>query len=81
MPCAVPCNIVRCSERCELVLSCGHQCSSVSGELCPPTAFCQVCASDRLIGMVVDFIMAKTYNDIDLDSDPVVVPACVQLMS
>lgn len=26
MPCAAPCNWVPCSKRCEILLSCGHQC-------------------------------------------------------
>jgi hypothetical protein len=31
--------------------------------------------------MVVDYIMSETYKDLDLDADPVVVPACGHLMS
>ncbi len=81
MPCAVPCSILPCSERCEQVLGCGHRCPSVCGEHCPPAAFCQVCASDSVKDMVVDYIMSETYRDIDLDVEPVVVPACGHLMS
>ena len=58
------------------MLSCGHQCPSVCGEKCPPTEYCQICASETIKGVMVDYILQATYGDIDLDEDPVIVPSC-----
>lgn len=81
MPCAVPCDILPCSLRCEEHLACGHQCPSVCGESCPSTAFCQQCASTTVKQTYVDFgslvaVGTLTYQGIDLDETPVIVPAC-----
>jgi len=76
MPCAVPCNINPCSKRCDWQLDCGHQCPSVCGEACPPTGFCQECAEPALLNRQVDLITLETYAEIDLDSDPIIVPKC-----
>lgn len=81
MPCAVPCDILPCSLRCEEDLACGHQCPSVCGESCPSTEFCQQCASTTVKQTHVDFgsliaIGSLTYQESDLDETPIIVPAC-----
>ena len=81
MPCAVPCDILPCSERCHERLSCGHRCPSICGEKCPLSDHCQVCGSEAVKGIMVDYILQSTYDDIDLDEDPVIVPSCGHLMA
>lgn len=76
MPCAAPCDHIPCTLRCEERLSCGHQCPSVCGEICPPSEFCQKCASPELKGRVVDFILAETYAEINLNENPCIFPRC-----
>lgn len=76
MPCAVPCNIIPCSERCDKWLDCGHQCPSVCGETCPRTNFCQVCAGEQVLNRQVDLITLETYREIDIDTEPIIVPTC-----
>ncbi|GKU06754.1 unnamed protein product [Fusarium langsethiae] len=75
-PCAAPCNWVPCSLRCDKFLDCGHQCPSLCGEVCPPSKFCQVCATDDIKSLCVDFIMLTEYRDIDLNEEPCVFPNC-----
>ena len=81
MPCAVPCDILPCSKRYGETLSCGYQCLSVCGEKCPPTEYCQICASESVKGTVVDYILQATYGNVELDEDPVIVPSCRHLMA
>lgn len=83
MPCAVPCNWIPCSRRCEKRLSCGHQCVTVCGEICPSSDFCQICCKAELKETEVDWISFEKYGDVDLDQDPCVIPQCghVLLMS
>ena len=81
MPCAVPCEILPCSARCGENLSCGHRCPSICGEKCPTSDFCQTCAPEKVKNTVVDFIMQDTYADINLDSDPIIVPSCGHLLT
>ncbi len=40
LPCAIPCDLLPCSERCPKTLKCGHQCPSICGEIveAPSTA-------------------------------------------
>ncbi|KAL4911007.1 AAA domain-containing protein [Aspergillus multicolor] len=76
MPCAAPCDHIPCSLRCEKMLSCGHQCPSVCGEICPSSAFCQVCCTDEVKEMVVDFIMGEQYREVDLTENPCIFPKC-----
>lgn len=76
MPCAAPCDHIPCTLRCEERLSCGHQCPSICGEVCPPSEFCQKCASPETKERVVDFILAETYAEIDLDENPCIFPRC-----
>lgn len=76
MPCAVPCDILPCSKRCEQQLPCEHQCPSVCGERCPDVKFCQQCASPEILDTVVDMVCLETYKEIELDSDPVIFLSC-----
>ncbi|ODM20268.1 hypothetical protein SI65_03321 [Aspergillus cristatus] len=76
MPCAAPCDHIPCTLRCEERLSCGHQCPSVCGEVCPASEFCQKCASPEIKERVVDFILAETYAEINLDENPCIFPRC-----
>lgn len=76
MPCAVPCEINPCSERCQKTLDCGHQCPSPCGERCPSSRFCQVCGSDDVTSREVDLITFEPYSDINLDINPIIVPTC-----
>lgn len=76
LPCAIPCDLLPCSKRCVEVLSCGHQCPSICGEVCPNARFCQTCASSSVKEMVVDFIMLSAFEEIDLDETPCIVPSC-----
>lgn len=76
MPCSAPCDWLPCNERCTKVLTCGHQCPSLDGELCPTVKFCQICAPDDVKAMQADLVMFETYGETDLDEDPVVIPSC-----
>ncbi|KAI0380866.1 hypothetical protein F5Y04DRAFT_93270 [Hypomontagnella monticulosa] len=76
MPCAAPCDWVPCSKRCEKILGCGHQCPSVCGEVCPDARFCQICCSEDIKSVMVDFIMGAEYREIDLNEDPCIFPDC-----
>ena len=42
--------------------------------------YCQLCASESIKGIIVDYILQATYGDADLDEDPVIVPSCCHLM-
>lgn len=64
MPCAAPCDHVPCSLRCEKMLSCGHQCPSVCGEVCPLDKFCQSCGSEDVKDTLVDLIVGETYKEV-----------------
>ncbi|CAG1989517.1 unnamed protein product [Fusarium graminearum] len=75
-PCAAPCNWVPCSLRCDKLLDCGHQCPSLCGEVCPTSALCQVCATDEIKSVCVDFIMMAEYRDVDLNEEPCIFPSC-----
>jgi len=81
LPCAVPCNLLPCSERCMKTLNCGHQCPSICGERCSDPRFCQICAAPKEAEAMVDFIECTTYREVDLDKDPIIIPACGHLMT
>lgn len=81
LPCAVPCNKLPCSKRCEKVLDCGHQCPSVCGETCPSTDYCQRCCSESTRDIVVDHILGSTFGETDLDEDPCLLPDCGHLVA
>ena len=75
MPCGVPCTKLPCNRRCIRLLPCGHRCPSVCGETCPES-HCVECCSDDVRGQVVDFIENKTFGELDLDQNPVIVLTC-----
>lgn len=81
LPCAVPCDLLPCSERCAKMLSCGHRCPSVCGEACPNIQYCQLCAESAVKGMVVDFILSSTFEEVDLDESPCIIPSCGHLLT
>ncbi|KAH8663361.1 hypothetical protein BGZ60DRAFT_489915 [Tricladium varicosporioides] len=81
LPCAVPCDLLPCSERCAEILACGHRCPSICGELCPGVAYCQICAHPKIKGMVVDFILSSTFQEVDLDVDPCIIPSCGHILT
>ena len=81
LPCAVPCDLVPCSLRCSKRLSCGHQCPSACGEICPESKYCQQCANDPVKEMMVDYIMGTTYAETNLDENPCIVPSCGHILT
>ncbi|KAF8433609.1 hypothetical protein BGX38DRAFT_1136480 [Terfezia claveryi] len=76
MPCSAPCDMLPCSKRCERILRCGHRCPSVCGERCPDVRFCQKCAKPEILANVVDMVSMEKYNDIELDTNPVIFLSC-----
>lgn len=81
LPCAVPCDLLPCSKRCSLTLSCGHQCPSVCGEICPEAQHCQKCADGSVKNMMVDYIMGFSYTEIDPDEIPCIIPSCGHILT
>lgn len=81
LPCAVPCDLLPCSKRCPIVLSCGHQCPSVCGEICPDVQYCQKCANKSVKDMMVDYIMGSSYGELDLDESPCIIPSCGHILT
>ena len=81
LPCAVPCDLLPCSQRCSLTLDCGHQCPSVCGEICPKVQHCQQCADESVKSSMVDFIMGLSYAEIDLDDSPCLIPSCGHILT
>jgi hypothetical protein len=77
MPCAAPCELLPCDERCDEILKCGHRCPSLCGEICPAADFCQLCCStERKEDTGVDMIEFAPYSSIDLDESPILVLSC-----
>ena len=81
LPCAVPCDLLPCSERCAKMLACGHQCPSICREICPDVTYCQICAHPTIKGMVVDFILSSTFEEVDLNESPCIVPSCGHILT
>ena len=81
LPCAVPCDLLPCSERCAKMLDCGHRCPSICGEVCPAVAYCQICAHPTIKGVVVDFILSSTFEEVDLDESPCIIPSCGHILT
>ncbi|KAI9884084.1 MAG: hypothetical protein M1823_004133 [Watsoniomyces obsoletus] len=78
------CNIIKDGKIVEQnhgPCQCGHQCPSICGETCPDSKYCQVCATDAIKGMTVDYIMQETYGEVNLEEDPIIVPSCGHLMT
>jgi hypothetical protein len=63
------------------MLACGHRCPSICGEVCPRVTYCQICADPTVKGIVVDFILSSTFEEIDLDESPCVVPSCGHILT
>ncbi|KAK6358043.1 hypothetical protein TWF730_007397 [Orbilia blumenaviensis] len=76
MPCSVPCAKLPCNKRCEKRLKCKHRCPSVCGEKCPPVKYCQECATTEIKNQRVDLISLESYEDVDLNQDPIIVLRC-----
>ncbi|KAF2181106.1 hypothetical protein K469DRAFT_792961 [Zopfia rhizophila CBS 207.26] len=49
----------------------GH---SLCGEICPDAKHCRVCCDDFIKSMAVEFLEVKSYQEVDLDEDPIIVP-------
>lgn len=81
LPCAVPCNKLPCSKRCERTLACDHQCPSVCGEGCPSPDYCQICCPGETRDIVVDYLLGSTFGATNLDKDPCIVPDCGHLVT
>lgn len=81
LPCAVPCDVMPCSKRCEKLLKCGHQCPSVCGEQCPSEAYCQKCSTDDTKQKIIDYTEFAQYGDMDMDHDPCYVLPCGHILS
>lgn len=81
LPCAVPCDLLPCSVRCPKMLSCGHQCPSICGEICPSVRHCQICADPSIKQTVVDFILSSTFEEINLDVEPCIIPSCGHILT
>ena len=63
------------------MLSCGHRCPSVCGETCPDPRYCQMCAEPKIKEMIVDFILSSTFEEIDLDESPCIIPPCGHILT
>jgi len=63
-------------QRCQKKISCGHQCPSVCGEVCPTSSYCLQCCDDETKDHVVDVITLTAYKDHDVDADPIAVLPC-----
>ncbi|KAI0338622.1 hypothetical protein BDW22DRAFT_1362689 [Trametopsis cervina] len=66
--CGSICARLPCDEPCQNKLDCGHPCPSVCGEDCNLQT-CVMCLSEDEKQDIVDFIMQRTLNDIDISSD------------
>lgn len=77
MPCSAPCDRLPCNKRCTKDLSCGHQCPSLCGEVCPelPDWYCQRCGSQIYKKPDLDN-STTSYVDLDLDESPILVLDC-----
>ncbi|KAJ2975951.1 hypothetical protein NQ176_g5227 [Zarea fungicola] len=73
MPCSAPCSRLPCDERCTKLLTCGHRCPSICGEICPED-LCKDCGKAQ--DARVDLLEMKMYAEIDIDQSPIVVLGC-----
>ncbi|TBU41804.1 hypothetical protein BD309DRAFT_964525 [Dichomitus squalens] len=65
--CGSICSRLPCDEPCMNLLKCGHLCPSVCGEPCTSQK-CVVCLSADGRADIVDFIMQRRLEDVDLSS-------------
>ncbi|KAE9990199.1 hypothetical protein EG327_001711 [Venturia inaequalis] len=50
---------------------------SICGEVCPSAKYCQVCTTDEAVkATTVDFIEMSSYEEVDLNLAPIIVPPC-----
>ena len=76
LPCGAPCNRLPCNMICTKVLSCGHPCPGVCGELCPsPLTSCKYCAEPVYLNQSIDVIEGKTLAEYDCDK-PLITLSC-----
>ncbi|KAI0816803.1 hypothetical protein BC628DRAFT_1334253 [Trametes gibbosa] len=68
--CGSICSRLPCDEPCTTTLPCGHQCPSVCGEPCQDQR-CVVCLDADKKADIVDFIMQRRLEEIDLQSTDV----------
>ena len=71
----------QCPVICFLILSCGHQCSSVCGEICPEGQSCQQCVDELIKNMMIDYIMGFFYAKIDLDGIFYIISSCDHILT
>ncbi|KAI8974770.1 hypothetical protein BD414DRAFT_424028 [Trametes punicea] len=67
VPCGSICSRLPCDEPCSRMLSCGHSCSSICGESCTAQS-CVVCLNEERRADIVDFILQRRLDDIDVGS-------------
>jgi len=63
------------------MLGCGHRCPSLCGEDCPDTKYCQECSTNKVKSHIVDRVQFNTYNEHNLDDDPILVLPCQHFYS
>ncbi|KAH7108419.1 P-loop containing nucleoside triphosphate hydrolase protein [Auriculariales sp. MPI-PUGE-AT-0066] len=63
VPCGSPCARLPCDVPCAKVLTCGHPCPSVCGEICEEQV-CPSCTKEEDAD-VVDFILQRRLNEVD----------------
>ncbi|KAH9848820.1 hypothetical protein C2E23DRAFT_738850 [Lenzites betulinus] len=68
--CGSICSRLPCDEPCTTMLKCGHRCPSVCGERCEDQK-CVVCLDADKKADIVDFIMQRRLEEIDLESTDV----------
>eukprot|EP00172_Hildenbrandia_rubra_P001281 Plantae.Rhodophyta-Hildenbrandia_rubra.ctg18276.p1 GENE.Plantae.Rhodophyta-Hildenbrandia_rubra.ctg18276~~Plantae.Rhodophyta-Hildenbrandia_rubra.ctg18276.p1 ORF type:complete len:703 (+),score=53.24 Plantae.Rhodophyta-Hildenbrandia_rubra.ctg18276:174-2282(+) len=76
LPCGAPCSRLPCDKRCDKLLDCSHRCPSICGEVCPSSEWCQQCGSSDAKDSLVDLIMRRTFKEIDIDDDPIIILGC-----
>ena len=74
VPCAEDCSWT-CPHRGRCSLPCTVPCDLLPcSERC--VAYCQVCAHPTIKGMIDDFILSSTFEKVDLDENPCIIPPC-----
>ena len=63
------------AQRCGKVLRCGYRCPSICGEDCPDPRLCHKCGKTQRL-QVVDMKSFTTYEDHNVDEDPVIFLPC-----
>ncbi|KAI6041108.1 hypothetical protein EDC04DRAFT_2566184 [Pisolithus marmoratus] len=80
VPCGSVCARLPCDLRCQKLLACGHQCSSVCGEPCD-VQVCQICVPELKLSQVADLILQRPISEVDPDKGPldellITIPSC-----